>query len=142
MVSPAATAASSKRIETVDGLRGLAALLVVFDHAVHKDWGLWAWSQQNHGITLFALLTGFLLSAPFLRARLEGRPAPPALGFLRARAVRIYPAYWVALAGAAVLIGLQRMGPNDLWQVITLTQTFGTDTPFEGCCRPGRCRCS
>ena len=99
---------------------------------VHKDWGLWAWSQQNHGITLFALLTGFLLSAPFLRARLEDRPPPRAIGFLRARAVRIYPAYWVALTGAALVIGLQRMGPNDLWQVITLTQTFGTDTPFEG----------
>jgi peptidoglycan/LPS O-acetylase OafA/YrhL len=120
------------RIPTVQGLRGLAALVVVFDHVVHKDWGLWAWSQQNHGITLFALLTGFLLSAPFLRARLEGRGPPGALGFLRARAARIYPGYWVALAGAALLIGLQRMGPNDLWQVITLTQTFGTDTPFEG----------
>jgi peptidoglycan/LPS O-acetylase OafA/YrhL len=105
---------------------------VVFDHVIHKDWGLWTWSQQNHGITLFALLTGFLLSAPFLRARLEARPAPNASSFLRARAVRIYPAYWVALGGAALLIGLQRMGPNDLWQVITLTQPFGTDTPFEG----------
>ena len=120
------------RIPTVEGLRGLAALVVVFDHVVHKDWGLWAWSQQNHGITLFAMLTGFLLSAPFLRARLESRPPPGALAFLRARAARIYPGYWVALAGAALLIGLQRMGPNDLWQVITLTQTFGTDTPFEG----------
>ncbi len=120
------------RIPTVEGLRGLAALIVVFDHVVHKDWGLWTWSQQNHGITLFALLTGFLLSAPFLRARLDDRPPPRAVAFLRARAVRIYPGYWVALAGAALLIGLERMGPNDLWQVITLTQTFGTDTPFEG----------
>lgn len=124
--------ATGRRIPTVDGLRGLAALIVVFDHALEKDWGLWAWSQQNHGITLFALLTGFLLSAPFFRARLEGRPAPSAFAFLRARVVRIYPAYWVALAGAALLIGLQRMGPGDLWQVITLTQTFGSDTPFEG----------
>src|SRR3712207_2606619 len=93
---------SAGRIPTVEGLRGLAALIVVFDHVIHKDWGLWAWSQQNHGITLFAVLTGFLLSAPFLRARLEGRPAPRATAFLRARAARIYPGYWVALGGAAL----------------------------------------
>ena len=123
---------SPSRIRTVDGLRGLAALLVVFDHAVGKSWGLGAWSQQNHGITVFALLTGFLLSSRFLRARLDRRPAHGALAFLRARAARIYPGYWIALAGAAATIGLQSMGPGDLWRVLTLTQTLGTDTPYEG----------
>ena len=120
------------RIRTVDGIRGLAALLVIFDHTVGNDWGLGAWSAQNHGITIFALLTGFLLSAPFLRARLDGRPLPSVAGFLRIRAVRIYPAYWVALVVAAVTVGLHAMGPGDAWRVATLTQTFGTDTPFEG----------
>jgi peptidoglycan/LPS O-acetylase OafA/YrhL len=131
--SPSASAASSRsRIRTVDGLRGLAALLVVFDHTVGDAWGLGPWSQQNHGITIFALLTGFLLSTPFLRARLERGPAPATVAFLRARAARIYPGYWVAVAIAALTIGLHGMGPGDGWRVATLTQTFGTDTPFEG----------
>ena len=121
----------SPRIRTVDGLRGLAALLVVFDHTVGDHWGLGAWSAQNHGITVFAVLTGFLLSAPFLRARLDGRAAPPTIAFLRARAARIYPAYWVALLLAAATIGLNSMGPGDGWRVATLTQTFGTDTHFH-----------
>lgn len=120
------------RIRTVDGLRGLAALLVVFDHTVGHGWGLGAWSQQNHGITVFAILTGFLISGPFLRARLDRRPDPRLGNYLRARAGRIYPGYWVALAVAALLVGLNSMGDGDLWRVITLTQTFGTDTPFEG----------
>lgn len=60
--------------------------------------------------TLFALLTGFLLSGPFLRARLENRPGPKARQFLRARVARIYPAYWVALVGAALTIGLPGHG--------------------------------
>ena len=124
--------APSTRIRTVDGLRGLAALLVVFDHAVDDSWGLGAWSQQNHGITVFALLTGFLLSTQFLRARLDDRPRPSAVNFLRARAARIYPGYWVALGVAALTVGLHAMGPGDVWRVITLTQTYGTDTPYEG----------
>jgi peptidoglycan/LPS O-acetylase OafA/YrhL len=124
--------APGTRLQTVDGLRGLAALLVVFDHTVGDAWGLGAWSAQNHGITVFALLTGFLLSTQFLRARLDRRPAPATAKFLRARAARIYPGYWVALAAAALLVGLNSMGPGDAWLVVTLTQTFGTDTPFEG----------
>jgi peptidoglycan/LPS O-acetylase OafA/YrhL len=123
---------SGARIRTVDGLRGLAALLVVFDHTVGDGWGLGAWSQQNHGIAVFAILTGFLLSGPFLRARLGDRRDPRLREFLRARVARIYPGYWVALAVAALLIGLNSMGPGDEWRVITLTQTFGTDSPFEG----------
>jgi peptidoglycan/LPS O-acetylase OafA/YrhL len=124
--------AAARQVRTVDGLRGLAALLVVFDHTVGDAWGLGAWSTQNHGITIFAVLTGFLLSSRFLRARLEGRERPATLTFLRDRAARIFPGYWVALAIAAVTIGLHSMGPGDGWRVVTLTQTLGTDTPFEG----------
>lgn len=120
------------RIRTVDGLRGVAALLVVFDHTVDDDWGLTAWTMQNHGITVFALLTGFLLSSRFLRSRLDRRSRPPLFAFLRTRAARIYPGYWIALAGAAALIGLENMGSGDLWRVLTLTQTFDGGTPFEG----------
>ena len=125
-------AGQAARIRTVDGLRGLAALLVVFDHTVGDSWGLGAWSEQNHGITAFALLTGFLLSTQFLKRRLDGRERPSALRFLRARAARIFPGYWVALAVAAATVGLHAIGPGDGWRVVTLTQTYGTDTPFEG----------
>src|SRR3989337_2854090 len=97
------------RIRTVDGLRGLAALLVVFDHTVGNGWGLGAWSQQNHGIAIFAILTGFLLSGPFLRARLDGRPGPRVGTFLRNRVARIYPGYWLAL-----LSGAPPLGPHTL----------------------------
>lgn len=123
---------STRGIRTVEGLRGLAAILVVVDHAIDESWGLGSWTEQNHGITIFALLTGFLLSGRFLRARLEGRSLPPVLPFLRARAVRIFPAYWLALGVAALTVGLHAMGPGDGIRIATLTQTFDTDTPFEG----------
>ncbi len=120
------------RIKTVDGLRGLAAVLVVVDHAIDGSWGLGSWTEQNHGITIFALLTGFLLSGQFLRARLNGRPLPEFAPFLRNRVVRIFPGYWLVLGVAAVTVGLHAMGPGDTWRVLTLTQTFDTDTPYEG----------
>ncbi|MEJ7876851.1 MAG: acyltransferase [Solirubrobacterales bacterium] len=120
------------RIHTINGLRGLAALLVVVDHAIDESWGLGSWTEQNHGITVFALLTGFLLSSQFLRARLSGRSQPSLVHFLRSRAVRIFPAYWLALGVVALTIGLHAMGPGDVPKVITLTQTFDTDTPYEG----------
>jgi peptidoglycan/LPS O-acetylase OafA/YrhL len=123
---------AANRILTVEGLRGLAALLVVFDHTVGNAWGLSSWSQQNHGITVFALLTGFLLSRKFLAARVERGPRPSTLEFLRTRAARVYPGYWVALAGAAAAIGLSSMGSGDVLRVLTLTQTLDLDTPFEG----------
>lgn len=116
----------------MDGLRGLAALLVVTDHAIDDSWGLGPWTEQNHGITIFALLTGFLLSSKFLRARLKGAPRPGALSFLRARVVRIFPAYWLAIGVAALTVGLHAMGPGDEWRIASLTQTFDADTPFEG----------
>ena len=131
-VSASESTSRAPRIHTVDGLRGLAALIVVFDHSVGGAWGLGPWTHQNHGITIFALLTGFLLSSRYLRARLDGSPLPRAGSFLRDRAVRIFPGYWVALAIAALTIGLHSMGAGDGWRVVTLTQTFGTDTAFEG----------
>jgi peptidoglycan/LPS O-acetylase OafA/YrhL len=120
------------RIKTVDGLRGLAAVLVVVDHAIDDSWGLGSWTEQNHGITIFALLTGFLLSSQFLRARLDGRRLPAFAPFLRARIARIFPGYWLVLGVAALTVGLHAMGPGDTLRVITLTQTFDSDTPFEG----------
>ncbi|MDQ2676548.1 MAG: hypothetical protein M3Y34_07035, partial [Actinomycetota bacterium] len=64
----------------------MAALLVVVDHAIDDSWGLGPWTEQNHGITIIALLTGFLLSGSFLKARLSGRPLPNFFTFMRARA--------------------------------------------------------
>ncbi|MTD44515.1 acyltransferase family protein [Conexibacter sp. W3-3-2] len=122
------------RIRTVDGLRGFAALLVVFDHTVEDHWGLGPWSTQNHGVVLFAILTGMLVGAPFLRARLDGRPEPALRPYLRARASRIYPGYWVALAGAALLVGWHyvEQPATDWLQIVTLTQAYGPDGPWEG----------
>jgi peptidoglycan/LPS O-acetylase OafA/YrhL len=67
------------------------------------------------GLVLFFALSGFLLYRPFAAAIVDGRPLPSIRAYLRNRALRILPAYWVILgvtAAAAVfaLPGRENVG--------------------------------
>jgi peptidoglycan/LPS O-acetylase OafA/YrhL len=56
------------------------------------------------GVTLFFSLSGFLLYQPFVAAALSGSPFPNLRAYLRNRALRILPAYWVILVAVGVLL--------------------------------------
>ncbi|HKD33731.1 MAG TPA: acyltransferase [Gaiellaceae bacterium] len=87
----------------LEGLRGIAALLVVFHHA-RSHW-LWGWLEGWNGVTLFFVLSGFLITTLALREE-------EALGALRWRAFfvrrvfRIVPVYLVSLALYVVAVGV------------------------------------
>ena len=89
------------------GLRGIAACWVLLFH-------LWEFSGSPTlaisvfdftpvarfgfmGVDLFFVLSGFLLSMPFLRADVLDRPAPSLSGFWIRRCRRVLPAYYVQL---------------------------------------------
>jgi peptidoglycan/LPS O-acetylase OafA/YrhL len=60
----------------------------------------------NVGVTIFFLISGFLLYRPFIAHR-TGGGASPAIGtYARRRLLRILPAYWLVLAVLIVLPGL------------------------------------
>lgn len=61
--------------------------------------------QLKAGVAVFFLISGFLLYRPFARTRYAGDHLPATLPYAERRALRIFPAYWVALAGAVVLVG-------------------------------------
>jgi peptidoglycan/LPS O-acetylase OafA/YrhL len=97
------------RDAALDGLRALAALSVLVFHVWLYTWpdptlptreGFWnrLLFEGSRGLVLFFVLSGFLLYRPFLRGRVELR------SYFARRAVRIAPAYWVALAGAVLLL--------------------------------------
>jgi peptidoglycan/LPS O-acetylase OafA/YrhL len=103
----------SRRRE-LDGVRAIAALSVLGFHAV----GFWArgagedatirpWvGRLDVGVAIFFLLSGFLLYQPFLRGRVR-------LGaYAWRRALRIVPAYWVALTVAALVLPLREVWSN------------------------------
>lgn len=57
------------------------------------------------GVTLFFTLSGFLLYRPFAAAVLRDRPPVKSGAYLRNRALRILPAYWVILLLAGLVLG-------------------------------------
>jgi peptidoglycan/LPS O-acetylase OafA/YrhL len=56
------------------------------------------------GVILFFSLSGFLLYRPFAAAVLRAAPGPGIGGYLRNRALRILPAYWVILLLTGVVL--------------------------------------
>jgi peptidoglycan/LPS O-acetylase OafA/YrhL len=60
--------------------------------------------QLPLGVTLFFVLSGFLLYRPFMAAVLRERERPSLLKYLRNRALRILPAYWFILLVVAVVL--------------------------------------
>jgi peptidoglycan/LPS O-acetylase OafA/YrhL len=99
----------------LDGLRGLAALLVFSVHMwiyqlpntveLHRDsLGELVLFEARVSFVMFFVLSGYLLYRPFARAAL-GDSGPVSLGaYLLRRAARIMPAYYLALAGTLALV--------------------------------------
>jgi peptidoglycan/LPS O-acetylase OafA/YrhL len=93
---------ASGRFPCFDGLRAIAALSVVGVHTAFvsgftgsSSLGIYT-SRLEIGVSVFFVISGFLLYRPFVLARFGGRAAPSSKAFLMRRALRIVPAYWVA----------------------------------------------
>ena len=57
-----------------------------------------------HGVTLFFVLSGFLLYRPFAAAAMRRTQAPSIARYARNRGLRILPAYWVVLLLTSYLL--------------------------------------
>lgn len=129
-----APARPQPRFPALDGIRAIAAFAVVATHVGFNsgrsgDNGPFApfLARLDFGVTLFFLLSGFVIYRPFLVAALDGRQ-PPATRrtrqFLIRRAVRILPAYWVAVGVTLAVLRLQRPTAHDWWAYPLLLQTY------------------
>jgi len=121
---------NDRRSASLDGLRGLAALSIFVFHGWlytmpapdatdRSSIGDYAAHELRLGLVAFFVLSGFLLCRPWFAAALEKRRPPDVRRYARARAARILPAYYAALAGSVVLLwGLRgtpglRLPPSD-----------------------------
>jgi peptidoglycan/LPS O-acetylase OafA/YrhL len=99
-------------VRELDGVRGLAALMVFFHHVCFTSIpaGHWSWpvrllrtlsAQGSYGVDLFFVLSGFLITSLLLGAR--ARPAYYR-DFYWKRALRILPLYLLCLLGVLLLV--------------------------------------
>ncbi|WP_007520120.1 acyltransferase family protein [Pseudofrankia saprophytica] len=118
---PSAPAAPTPRRDTTvfpgfDGLRAIAALLVVVVHAgfmttltLRSSLGPYA-ARAEIGVAVFFLISGFLLYRPFVARHLAladrggGRDVPEVGGFLLRRFMRIVPLYWLVFVISLVVV--------------------------------------
>ncbi|GHJ48419.1 acyltransferase [Catellatospora sp. TT07R-123] len=126
--------AHAPRLLVLDGLRLAAALMVVCYHLIGDRIGVWQPKAENlfgpaHGPAMYGFLgvqLFFIISGFVICMSAWGRP----LGdFFVSRAVRLYPAYWLAVPVTAALLYLvpitgYRPSGRDLLANLTMMQDF------------------
>lgn len=110
---------SRARLTSGDPLRAIAALAVLVFHAgtvtilsrhLFTDPAPlgtfhYAFLALSSGIWIFFVLSGYLLSRPFLRWVLVGARRPAMKRYAANRLLRIVPAFWVAIPLTALVVG-------------------------------------
>ena len=100
------------RYPEVDALRAFAAIAVLGTHAAifagadypGSEVGRYA-QRLEVGLTIFFVISGFLLYRPFVAARVRSASGPRVAAYAWRRLLRIAPAYWVALTSPPLLVG-------------------------------------
>jgi peptidoglycan/LPS O-acetylase OafA/YrhL len=91
-----------ERIKALDGLRGLAVLLVVVSHLFARpNHGIELFDVGWLGVEIFFVLSGFLIGSIILK---EHDEPGFVLRFYARRAARILPAYWMMLLFSFLIV--------------------------------------
>jgi peptidoglycan/LPS O-acetylase OafA/YrhL len=129
---------SGSRLGVLDGLRGIAILVVLWYHT-------WEWNWLNTeftafgrhvnlqfipetgftGVDLFFFISGFVLFYPYGRTLFEGRPLQAIGHFAYRRFIKIVPSYYLQIVILTPWILAAFAGSMLFWQYLThLTFTF------------------
>jgi len=136
----------------LDALRAIAALAVVVTHVAFQTGSVGEGlaggvaARLDCGVAVFFVLSGYLLTSPYVRAANRRKPPPSPRRYLWHRALRILPAYWVACVAVIVFVPqnrdlpagtvarnlalIQIYRPGDLLQGFTQTWSLATEVLF------------
>ena len=126
-----ADASAVGRVAGLDGLRAVAALSVFVFHLAEVSPQVRATSDSfvfytrhlDVGVAIFFVLSGFVVTRPFLAGRATPAPVVPVGGYALRRVLRIGPAWWVFLAGAVAFGWLDH--------VSEFSGNFAPDSPLH-----------
>ena len=114
----------------IDGLRGLAILAVLYQHAFSHgiarlagEHGLFPYLQGNGwmGVSLFFILSGFVLALPLIGTEGKMRDPAAAIAYYGRRAKRLLPLFMI---GCFVGYLVNRTGPEPLLRALTTLSMF------------------
>lgn len=133
---PAASGAQpiGERNRALESCRGIAAVMVLLYHvAAFTHWPIpfaprLLVSNGDAGVTLFFVLSGFLLWRPFAESIWRGERTWEPRHFLLNRTLRIVPAYWVALT---VVLAAGGFAGASIGQYL-LVQNYRRSSMFSG----------
>jgi peptidoglycan/LPS O-acetylase OafA/YrhL len=123
------------RIEALDGYRAVAAIGVLISHTAGEVWFIRADEPGAHvmdnlgnfGVAVFFVLSGFVIFRPFVAASLERGRVPATAPYLIRRGLRVFPAYWVALAAWAVWAPAADRAAGSTVGMLLLTDPYSAD---------------
>lgn len=125
---------SGERLIGADGLRAIACLSVIIHHLSQQlipnnqpkiiqelqKFGI----MGNTGVSIFFILSGFLLSYPFWRSYLNNSNYPSLKAYSLRRAARIIPGYYIAIAVSAYIIIANNVTAQYFWMRVIAGVTF------------------
>jgi peptidoglycan/LPS O-acetylase OafA/YrhL len=129
--SAAESSAPERHVGALDGMRALAAFGVLATHVGFNtgrslDSGPFApfIARLDFGVTVFFLLSGFLLYRPFVASAVTNTPGPGVRRFYLRRALRILPAYWLAVVVTLTLLSNRPADRGDFSSYLLMVQTY------------------
>jgi peptidoglycan/LPS O-acetylase OafA/YrhL len=136
---------AKRHFAALDGIRAFAALSVVVFHAatgIGFGRSIDSASQTiparlffnlgNFGVAVFFALSGFLLFREFVGQLLFDRPHKRLPLYFAKRFLRIYPAYWLALLGALIVVGAKNVHGGSFGNLLLIERYFNGTNLFVG----------
>ncbi|PXX46634.1 acyltransferase family protein [Undibacterium pigrum] len=105
MLKPFAAYLSNKRFESLDGLRAISIIAVIWHHTAPASVHAILASIGAQGVQLFFAISGFLITSLLLRERERNGKIDLKAFYLR-RSLRIFPLYYGTLALYIILVFL------------------------------------